>query len=67
MSDNHDYDNQFHYSTTEYVPDYEGMAHEAALDYLKVNSHKMTATEYAKDYLVIYKEILAGLKDGSQE
>lgn len=65
MGDNYS-DNAFHYSqsTTDFVPDYEVMAHEAALTYFKTHqSHEILPSEYTKVYLSIYNEILAGLTE----
>lgn len=68
MGDNYNYDNQFHYSTTEYTVDYESMAHEAALAYFKMcREHEILPSEYTKVYLSIYHEILKGLQEGEQE
>ena len=68
MNDNYNScDDQFHYkTTTEYGPDYENMAHGAALQYFnfKISNHKvLLPSAYAKAYLTIYKEILTGLQE----
>lgn len=65
MGDNYS-DNAFHYSqsTTQFEPDYENMAHEAALTYFKTHqNHEILPSEYTKVYLSIYNEILAGLTE----
>lgn len=61
-SDN--YDDLFHSETVEYTPDYETMAHEAALAYFQnVKPPDLTPATYAETYLAIYRDILTKLQE----
>ena len=62
-NDNYD-DDMFHSNTVEYTPDYETMAHEAALAYFQnVKPLNLTPATYAETYLAIYRDILTKLRE----